>query len=114
MLDEFQVVLHSSDSIAPAGVLHPLAFHVERKKAHCSLPGSDKTEEFSPENIGSVFEVQGDCSQTRDTTSQSAVEVTDLIEIAENKLHISKTQKDDTFSISCWLQDSHKCSSGSQ
>lgn len=113
MLDEFQIVLHSSDSIAPAGVLHPLAFHVERKNAH-SLQGNDKAEDICLGNIGSVFEVQGDCSQTCDAKSQSAVEVTDLCEIAENKLHISKTPKGDTFSISCWLQDSNKQSSGNQ
>lgn len=113
VLDEFQIVLHSSDSIAPVGVLHPLAFHVERKNAH-SLQGNDKAEDICLGNIGSVFEVQGDCSQTCDVKSQSVVEVTDLCEIAENKLHISKTQKGDTFSISCWLQDSNKQSSGLQ
>ncbi|KAG4927635.1 hypothetical protein JHK85_054121 [Glycine max] len=31
VLDEYQVVMHSSDSIAPVGILHPLAFHLENK-----------------------------------------------------------------------------------
>ncbi|XWS57767.1 hypothetical protein CRYUN_Cryun09bG0201500 [Craigia yunnanensis] len=61
MLDEFQVVLHSSDSIAPVGVLHPLKFHLERK-ASSSLSGNDKTNDLCRENI-SIFEVQDENPQ---------------------------------------------------
>ncbi|KAJ4887491.1 endoribonuclease [Raphanus sativus] len=31
VLDEFEVKLHSPDSIAPVGVLHPTIFHIEKK-----------------------------------------------------------------------------------
>lgn len=112
MLNEFQVVLHSSDSIAPAGVLHPLAFHLEHKKLHCSLPCSGETQEIRLENKASVLEVEGDCSQICDAASPSVAVVTDSISIAENKLQISRTQKGDTFSICCWLENSCKPSSG--
>ncbi|XP_062084381.1 diphthine--ammonia ligase isoform X2 [Humulus lupulus] len=114
MLDDSQVILHSSDSIAPAAVLHTLAFHLEHKKLHCSLPGSGETQEICLENKGSVFEVEGDSSQVCDAAVQSAVEVLDSITIAENKLHISRTQKGDTFSICCWLEHSSKSSAGVQ
>lgn len=111
MLDEFQVILHSSDSIAPVGVLHPLKFHLESKK---TARDSDTAEIICLENKGSVIEVHGDSSQTCDSTSQSVAEVTNLIKIAENRLHVSKTQKGDLFSMACWLRDSSKSSSGSQ
>lgn len=104
-LDEFQVILHSSDSIAPAAVLHPVAFHLEKK--------------INPQNICQeksdiVFEVQGDCLQECDATPQSVVEVTDSMGVVEHKLHISRTRNGDTFSICCWLQDLCKSSSGNQ
>ncbi|PON55492.1 Diphthine--ammonia ligase [Parasponia andersonii] len=114
VLDEFQVILHSSDSIAPAGVLHPLAFHLEHKKLRSSSPGSGETEEICLENKGSVFEVEGDCLWVCDAASQSVAEATDSITIAENKLQISRTQKDDSFSICCWLKHPCKPSSGLQ
>ncbi|KAM6577120.1 hypothetical protein CsatB_028957 [Cannabis sativa] len=114
MLDEFQVILHSSDSIAPAAVLHTLAFHLEHKKWQCSLPGSGETQEICLENKGSVFEVEGDSAQVCDAAVQSAAEVLDSITIAENKLHISRTQKGDTFSICCWLEHSTNSSTGVQ
>ncbi|KAF3452359.1 hypothetical protein FNV43_RR02792 [Rhamnella rubrinervis] len=112
MLDEFQVILHSSDSIAPAAVLHPLAFHLERKTNPSSIGGNEKIQNIFHGKLDSVFEVQGDCSQRCDITSQSVAEVTDSQGGVEHKLHISRTQKGDTFSICCWLQDSCKPSSG--
>ncbi|XP_062094694.1 uncharacterized protein LOC133800676 [Humulus lupulus] len=114
MLDNSQFILHSSDSIAPTAVLHTLAFHLEHKKLHCSLPGSGETHEIYLENKGFVFEVEGDSSQVGDAAVQSAVEVLDSITIAENKLHILRTQKGDTFSICCWLEHSRKSSAGVQ
>lgn len=114
MLDEFQVILHSSDSIAPAAVLHPLAFHLERKTNPSSIGGSEKIQNICHGKLDYVFEVQGDCSQRCDATPQSVAEVTDSQGGAEHKLHISRTHKGDTFSICCWLQDSCKPSSGNQ
>ncbi|XP_034221814.1 diphthine--ammonia ligase isoform X2 [Prunus dulcis] len=114
MLDEFQVILHSSDSIAPVGVLHPLAFHLENKAQSCSLGSSDKTHEMYHEKKGFVCEVQGDHPQGCDAACQDDALVNNLVELAEHKLHISRTQKGDTFSICSRLQDSCTTSPGLQ
>ncbi|XWS64763.1 hypothetical protein CRYUN_Cryun05aG0031400 [Craigia yunnanensis] len=113
VLDEFQVVLHSSDSIAPVGVLHPLKFHLERKVSS-SLSGNDKTNDLCGENMTSVFEVQGENPQEHRALCESVLEVTDLVEVSSNRLHLSKTEKDSTFSICCWLQDPSEPSAGLQ
>ncbi|XVE90011.1 hypothetical protein DITRI_Ditri20bG0042000 [Diplodiscus trichospermus] len=113
MLDEFQVVLHSSDSIAPVGVLHPLQFHLE-KKASSSLSDKDKANDLFGENMSSVFEVQGENLQECKASCKSVPEVSDLVEVSRKRLHLSKTEKDNTFSICCWLQDSSEPSAGLQ
>ncbi|KAJ8760522.1 hypothetical protein K2173_015189 [Erythroxylum novogranatense] len=102
VLDEFQIVLHSSDSIAPVGIIHPLAFHLEKKECK-----SDReTDDISGKKLGFVFEVQGDCLERNLGPSQSIVENTDAV--ASSRVHLSKTTKSSTFSIGCWLQDTHK------
>lgn len=111
MLDEFQVVLHSPDSIAPVGVLHPVAFHLQSKAESHSLESSEKTHELCQEKVGSLFEVQGD-TQACDAIFQADAAVDDSVKLAEHKLHISRTQKGDTFSICCWLQESCTTSTG--
>lgn len=103
MLDEYQVVLHSRDSIAPVGVLHPSKFHLE-KKGHS---GSNSLEE-----PGRVFEVQGDGPNLSDSTRQQDNGIVDLVEHSRNRLHLSKTEKESTFSICCWLEDSSQSSAG--
>ncbi|XVF31004.1 hypothetical protein REPUB_Repub16aG0108100 [Reevesia pubescens] len=103
ILDEFKVVLHSADSIAPVGVLHPSKFHLERK-AFISLIGNDKTVDPCWENINSVFEVQGENPNECKAPSKFP-EVGGSVEVSSNRLHLSKTEKDNTFSICCWLQD---------
>ncbi|KAJ0078595.1 hypothetical protein Patl1_23155 [Pistacia atlantica] len=114
VLDEFQVVLHSPDSIAPVGVLHPLKFHLESKSVSASLSDGEKTENFCKEKTGFVFEVQGDCPERCEATSQFVAEVTNLVEVTNLRLNISKTKKDNTFSICCWLQGPSKTSAGLQ
>lgn len=104
MLDEFQVVLHSPDSIAPVGILHPSTFHLE-KKEH---PDSN----FLEEEPALVFEVQGNGPNTSESTSQQDNGIVDLVEQTENRLHLSKTEKENTFSICCWLEDSSESSTG--
>ena len=111
VLDEFQVVLHSSDSIAPVGVLHTLKFHLERKVSS-SLSGNDKTNDLCRENMTSVFEVQGENPQEHKAPCESVLEVTDLVEVSSNRFNLSKTEKDNTFSICCWLQDPSEPSTG--
>ncbi|XP_022719039.1 diphthine--ammonia ligase [Durio zibethinus] len=113
VLDEFQVVLHSSDSIAPVGVLHPLKFHLERKATN-SLSDNDKTNDLCRKNISSVFEVQGENLQECKAPCESVPEVSDLVEVSSNRFHLSKTDKDNTFSICCWLQDPSEPSVGLQ
>ncbi|XP_059665726.1 diphthine--ammonia ligase isoform X2 [Cornus florida] len=113
VLDEFQVVLHSSDSIAPVGILHPLTFHLENKPEHVSL--SDNNSSGScPGKMDSVYEVLGDCPERCEVKSQSFVVALSSTEVPEHKLHISKTKRDNTFSISCWLQDFCKTSADLQ
>ncbi|CAL5419541.1 unnamed protein product [Camellia sinensis] len=62
-------------------------------------------------NVLAVCEVLGDCLQRCEVECQS---VDDLAKVTEHKLHISKTKKDNIFSISCWLQDACKTSSDLQ
>ncbi|XP_047325929.1 diphthine--ammonia ligase [Impatiens glandulifera] len=96
VLDEFEIKLHSLDSIAPVGVLHPLVFRLESKMENQSLNGPDDD----------VKEVLGDDKKLFEVECQIANVPSDLVQIVENKLQISKTRKANTFSISCWLQES--------
>ncbi|KAH8491176.1 hypothetical protein H0E87_023350 [Populus deltoides] len=112
VLDEFQTVLHSPGSIASVGVIHPLAFHLENKDTVISLD-NDKASDSSLEKKGSVFVVQGDFPQRSQATCQSNSETTNLVEVRDDRIYISKTKKDNIFSICCWLQDSCKTSAGS-
>ncbi|KAJ0237093.1 Diphthamide synthase [Hirschfeldia incana] len=103
VLDEFQVVLHSPDSIAPVGVLHPTTFHLEKK----GNPDSDSLEEKEPVL---VFEVQGDGGpNTPESTHQPD---NGTVEHTRNRVSLSKTGKENTFSICCWLEDSSESSTG--
>ena len=111
MLDESQVILHSSDSIAPVGVLHPVAFHLQSKAESHSLESSNNFHEICEEKLGFLYEVQGD-TEAGDAICQADAAVDDLVKLPEHKIHISRTQKGDTFSICCWLQDSCTTSAG--
>ncbi|AAF63779.1 unknown protein [Arabidopsis thaliana] len=102
VLDEYQVVLHSPDSIAPVGVLHPSTFHLEKK----GNPDSHSPEEES----SLVSEVLGDGPNTSDSTRQRDNGIVDLVEHTSNRLHISRAEKHNTFSICCWLEDSSESS----
>lgn len=60
VLDEFKVVMHSSDSIAPVGILHPVSFHLKYKEKTSSLGICDNTNLVDHEKIiGFKFHVQG-------------------------------------------------------
>ena len=109
VLDEFQVMLHSPDSIAPVGVLHPLAFHLENKVESIS---SSAINDACLEKIDSVCEVQGDCLRRCIAMTQSIDAASSLDDVIEHRPLISKTRKDNLFSICCWLQDSSKTSAG--
>ncbi|KAM7269393.1 hypothetical protein ACFE04_024890 [Oxalis oulophora] len=116
VLDKFQVVLHSADSIAPVGVLHPLAYHLENKKSNPSGGCDTTTDGVCKENKSFVFEVLGDGVQRCETAHHSFADASDSgpVETTDHRIRISKTNKDDTFSICCWLEDSLNSSVGMQ
>ncbi|XP_071724831.1 diphthine--ammonia ligase [Rutidosis leptorrhynchoides] len=115
VLDKFEVVLHSSDSIAPVGVLHPLEFHLENKVS-IESGGCDTLNGVCEGNKGFVFEVHADSVERCETTYPSIADATEVVpeEITDDRIHISKTNKDDTFSICCWLEDTSKTSTALQ
>ncbi|XP_004493205.1 diphthine--ammonia ligase isoform X2 [Cicer arietinum] len=104
VLDEYQVVMHSSDSIAPVGILHPLAFHLENKEDIQFLNTQDKIHEICVQKLGSVLEV--DDGQEKFEATCKPVGCADPIDDIEHKFNISRTNNKSTFSICCWLQDS--------
>lgn len=104
MLDEYQVVMHSSDSIAPVGVLHPLAFHLENKVDIQSLKSQDEIHDSCVQKQGSVIEVYD--SLERCGATCKPVDCTDPVDGVEHKFNISRANNSSTFSICCWLQDS--------
>ncbi|KAI3799559.1 hypothetical protein L1987_34858 [Smallanthus sonchifolius] len=114
VLDEFQLVLHDSNSIAPVGILHPLAFHCEDKLQSASVSDINGTNGFCLENMGSVIEVQTESLEIMEDKSHPSDVALDLAQLEICKPHISKTKKENTFSISCWLQNSTKVSADLQ
>ncbi|XP_020211998.1 diphthine--ammonia ligase isoform X2 [Cajanus cajan] len=105
VLDEYQVVMHSSDSIAPVGILHPLAFHLENKADVQYLKSQEKIHEIYTQNLGSVFEVQ-DSLEGCETTCKPVGYRAGPADSIEHTFNISRTNNTGTFSICCWLQDS--------
>ncbi|XP_054819540.1 diphthine--ammonia ligase isoform X1 [Prosopis cineraria] len=103
MLDEYQVVMHSSDSIAPVGILHPLAFHLENKADAQPLRSQDNEHEM--EKPGNVFEVH-DCPERCEVSCKPADCVTGRSNGSKYKFQFSRTKNKSTFSMCCWLQDS--------
>ncbi|XP_039163343.1 diphthine--ammonia ligase isoform X1 [Eucalyptus grandis] len=103
VLEEFQVILHSSDSIAPVGILHPLAFHLETKAESVSVGGCDKMNDLRHENTGLVYEVQAENSEGCVDAKESVADVNVLTKAADDGLQISTKKEDLAFSISCWL-----------
>lgn len=114
MLDEFQVVLHSSDPICPVGILHPVAFHLENKWDNVSLVESYKSNGVSLEESDMVTEVIGDCPSLHEVRSPTTKSIAMLPEVDDPRLHISRTKQENIFSISCWLQDTCKTSAGNE
>uniref|UniRef100_A0A0D3B9M1 Diphthine--ammonia ligase n=1 Tax=Brassica oleracea var. oleracea TaxID=109376 RepID=A0A0D3B9M1_BRAOL len=104
VLDEFEVKLHSPDSIAPVGVLHPTVFHLEKK-------GNADSSSLE-EEPGLVFEVQGDGPNPPESTCQLDNGIADVVGQTRTRVNLSKTGKDNTFSICCWLEDSSESSTG--
>ncbi|KAL2937244.1 Diphthine--ammonia ligase [Bienertia sinuspersici] len=114
VLDDFQVVLHSPDSIASVGVLHPSAFHLEAKGLSTDSSDKNLNNGLSSENMKYVYEVQGDCAMLHADQSLFSDSLSDMIDNTMYHLQMSKIDRGDTFSICCWLQDSHRSSTGLQ
>ncbi|XP_024968616.1 diphthine--ammonia ligase isoform X2 [Cynara cardunculus var. scolymus] len=110
VLDEFQLVLQSSNSIAPVGFLHPLAFHCEDKPKSVCVSDSNRSNGFSLENMESVIEVQNECLEIVEEKCRPSEVGFDLAELEKHRPHISKTRKENIFSMSCWLQGSSETS----
>ncbi|XP_011080570.1 diphthine--ammonia ligase isoform X1 [Sesamum indicum] len=110
VLDKFQVVLHSSDQIAPVGVLHPMEYHLENKLVSLSACDNDKSYEVTLGEFDSVCEVLGDCQDTCEAPNQKNDVISDLALDTQHDIHISESRKDSTISIACWLQDASKTS----
>lgn len=114
VLDKFEVILHSSDQIAPVGVLHPLEYHLEKKLV--PLPGTDngKINEVPVGELNLVHEVMGDSQDILEAPLPKNDLISDLGVDTKNDLRFSKSKKKDTFSITCWLQDASNTSAGMQ
>lgn len=106
-------MLHSSDSIAPVGVLHPLAFHLEPKELSTASCGSNFNNGVCLEEMNSVYEIEGDCALVVPDGSQGPHSLSDFTDMTY-KVQMSKTDRGDTFSISSWLQDVPGSSTGVQ
>lgn len=112
VLEEFQTVLHSLDSIAPVGVLHPLAFRLEKKAESSLLASCPGANHLHHGRDGLVYEVQNDGLDSCEGKCETLAHATSLAGDMEDRLHISGRQKIQLFSISCWLQDQFGASSG--
>ncbi|XP_075485034.1 diphthine--ammonia ligase isoform X1 [Primulina tabacum] len=103
MLDKFEVFLHSPDQIAPVGVLHPLEYHLEKKMGSVPADDSATSNKVTGGEFDSVCEVLGDCQNICEPQCPKNDVISDLALVAEQEFHISKSKKNDTFSIACWL-----------
>ena len=105
VLDEYQVVMHSSDSIAPVGILHPLKFHLENKADAQSLKSQGNIRDICVQKMGTVFEVE-DSLEICEAMCKLLEYSADPVDGLGHKFNISRTNNKRTFSICCWLQDS--------
>ncbi|XP_010935947.1 diphthine--ammonia ligase isoform X2 [Elaeis guineensis] len=101
MLDKFQVILHSADSIAPVGILHPLVFHLQHKKVDSSISSCSNS---CSEKMSYMCEVQGDSVPNYMVKCQSMDLASDMYTAKKVNLCISATRRD-MFSIGCWIQN---------
>lgn len=99
VLDKFQIILHSPDSIAPVGVLHPLAFHLEHKLKMNSYTNL--------EEVQGTYEVHGDALQNCIVKCLSMNLNYDFDSIKKPYFCISASKKC-MFSVGCWIQGSSK------
>lgn len=106
ILDDYEVILHSADSIASVGILHPRAFHLEHKPDSSDRSGDGSvTQEIS----SCLYEVDEDNTHTVAEEKQTLSPAVDAYTNID--LCISKTGKN-LRSIGCWIQDRSIASEG--
>ncbi|XP_020590268.1 diphthine--ammonia ligase isoform X2 [Phalaenopsis equestris] len=108
VLDKFQVVLHSPDSIAPVGIVHPLAFHLEHKIDYPSYRYMENND-FTSEKRGCVFHVKEDLSPNYLKKCNSKDVIFDKFDTIDSAKMSISTCKRGTFSIGCWVPNSTPC-----
>ncbi|KAL4190358.1 hypothetical protein AMTRI_Chr07g24330 [Amborella trichopoda] len=106
VLDEFQIVLHSSDCIAPVGVLHPSAFHLEPKNESTMVSDNGKR--------SCIYEVQGDHMKNEHVIKPQFVDFGSDSEGDMDGTVLISRRKGDSFVIGCWVEDSSSNSRGLQ
>ena len=111
ILDEFQLVLHDSNPIAPVGILHPLKFHCE-DKTNSPVSDSNRSNGSCLEDMGSVIEVHSESLDIVEEKCHPSDVTSDLTQLEKRRLHVSKTRKGNTFSLCCWLQDTTETTAG--
>jgi hypothetical protein len=106
ILDDYEVILHSADSIASVGILHPRAFHLQHKPDSSDRIGDGSvTQEIS----SCVYEVDEVITHTDMEEKQTLSPGVDAY--TNTDLCISKTGKN-LRSIGCWIQDRSRASEG--
>ncbi|CAA7403953.1 unnamed protein product [Spirodela intermedia] len=113
ILDDFKVILHSEDSIASVGILHPVAFHLECKNGSLlSFSGESGRNEVGLNKICNVHEVKGDylSEMVRCPPVNSA---SDSLDAKKKSVYMSRT-KGCTFSMASWVQNSSQTPEGLQ
>lgn len=100
VLDEYDIILHSSGTIAPVGVLHPLKFHLESKASELSslqIPLKPLVSEVR----GSIGE---DVIEQQDSDACMPMPTSELAGQSVLDLHITSRRLQGSFStISCWI-----------
>lgn len=106
ILDDSEVILHSADSIASVGILHPRAFHLEQKPDSSDRIGDDSAVQESSSCVYEVDEVT-----THDDVGEKQALSPAVDAYTNVDLCISKTGNN-LRSMSCWIQDPSRASEG--
>ncbi|OEL18357.1 Diphthine--ammonia ligase [Dichanthelium oligosanthes] len=106
ILDNYEIILHSADSIASVGILHPRSFHIEYKPYSSDGIGDGSVIQEISSCMYEVDEVMTHTDVEEKQTLSPAVDAYTNIGLC-----ISKTGKN-LRSIGCWIQDHSRASEG--
>ncbi|XP_057872769.2 diphthine--ammonia ligase isoform X3 [Cryptomeria japonica] len=112
IIENFQIVLHSSDCIAPVGILHPSAFYLETKTGNLDPVIGDEKTPLNRSEMDWIIEVEGNDIPS-DYKSDNWLEAfpVDLDAQCKWNLIVSKTTNE-ILSIGCWVQSTPKSMEG--